>query len=640
MPIQDRLVSYTYMPLRSFLWISTLVLGLIFSIRLAISSCPGGTGGGGGGGGVPSPPTVSSRTVIDNEQGSFFNPVPGLANSAYGFFIMITSNSTGATMAPQAIKEAYSRIEGFAPLDDNGQWPYFPYAQFKSYEAAEIAAGRNPLFMTATWEGVHKPIVIVYDLFLDANQHPTTPSNTWHYAVNVGDSRFIKFWLNNYIRPIFWARVNTTRNVWVGLDETPVKRSTLGIIDNSGKFVSNAPWDAPFPQTDQAYTTAMKTFFDTAHSIAPDIRLTANVGGLDFPTQFGAIFGNQPGTVFENFWDGPAPVAFIRNFWTPIFQQVAAYSNLGKVTEFRMGATSNGTDIRSATCLYELVKGPNSFFGPMVKGTVTGYAPSAYQSWLDRLGNPTAVMTATPEPGARPGYDMFSRTYDNGIVYLNWTGTNKVITLPSGTWVDSNGSAVSSLTIADGAGAFVTHSATRVARPQISPRYGNVVKGPLSVTITDRTAGATIRYTTDGTAPTPSSPVYGGALTVSSSQTIKAIAFSGSTTPSAMSTAAYSISNSTPVVQFDHPSDSGRAASGWGTLAMNIISTSAVTVNYSITGPSSTSGTVTIFPDDNYAHLQIPAGGSLGQSFTATLTSASGATIGGGNTYTYTIATN
>ena len=43
---------------------------------------------------------------------------------------------------------------------------------------------------------------------------------------------------------------------------------------------------------------------------------------MDFPTQFQSIFGAQPGVVYENFWDGPSPVAFTRNVWAPVFQQV------------------------------------------------------------------------------------------------------------------------------------------------------------------------------------------------------------------------------------------------------------------------------------------------------------------------------
>jgi hypothetical protein len=59
--------------------------------------------------------------------------------------------------------------------------------------------------------------------------------------------------------------------------------------------------------------------------------------------------------------------------------------------------------------------------------------------------------------------------------------------------------------------------------PAISPAAGTYSTNQ-SVTITDSIAGATIYYTTDGTTPTASSKVYKGAIKVSATETITAIA--------------------------------------------------------------------------------------------------------------------
>jgi len=63
----------------------------------------------------------------------------------------------------------------------------------------------------------------------------------------------------------------------------------------------------------------------------------------------------------------------------------------------------------------------------------------------------------------------------------------------------------------------------RVALPTVQPSGGNYL-APTSVALSCTTAGATIHYTTDGSTPTTSSPVYSTPLTVSSTTTVRAMA--------------------------------------------------------------------------------------------------------------------
>ena len=86
------------------------------------------------------------------------------------------------------------------------------------------------------------------------------------------------------------------------------------------------------------------------------------------------------------------------------------------------------------------------------------------------------------------------------------------------------------------------------ATPVISPA-SQTFTGTLSVTITDSTAGATIYYTTDGTTPTIASTVYSGAITVSATQTITAIASASGFLQSSSSSQSYTLQNqvATPV---------------------------------------------------------------------------------------------
>jgi hypothetical protein len=59
--------------------------------------------------------------------------------------------------------------------------------------------------------------------------------------------------------------------------------------------------------------------------------------------------------------------------------------------------------------------------------------------------------------------------------------------------------------------------------------------------MTDAVAGAAIYYTTDGTTPTTSSPVYSTPITVSSTETLKADATATGYVRSAVTSGTYTI---------------------------------------------------------------------------------------------------
>lgn len=82
--------------------------------------------------------------------------------------------------------------------------------------------------------------------------------------------------------------------------------------------------------------------------------------------------------------------------------------------------------------------------------------------------------------------------------------------------------------------------ASQVATPAFSPAAGTYA-GTQSVTLSCSTTGSSIYYTTDGSTPTTASTLYSGAISVSSTETIKAIAAAPGYANSAIATAAYSI---------------------------------------------------------------------------------------------------
>lgn len=85
-----------------------------------------------------------------------------------------------------------------------------------------------------------------------------------------------------------------------------------------------------------------------------------------------------------------------------------------------------------------------------------------------------------------------------------------------------------------------TDSSLACATPTFTPAAGAYTSAQ-SVTIGCETAGATIYYTTDGTAPTTSSSVYSTAIPVSTTTTIKAMAAKAGNSNSDVATATYAI---------------------------------------------------------------------------------------------------
>ena len=83
------------------------------------------------------------------------------------------------------------------------------------------------------------------------------------------------------------------------------------------------------------------------------------------------------------------------------------------------------------------------------------------------------------------------------------------------------------------------------ATPTFNPAGGSYTTAQ-TVTISDTTAGATIRYTVDGSTPTASSTQYTGPITVSTSRTVNAIAIASGMANSAVGSAVYNIGATTP----------------------------------------------------------------------------------------------
>ncbi len=112
----------------------------------------------------------------------------------------------------------------------------------------------------------------------------------------------------------------------------------------------------------------------------------------------------------------------------------------------------------------------------------------------------------------------------------------------------SGATTISAIAVAMGyrnsAVASATYTLTIAAQPTPTPAF-SPASGSFSssqtVTISDTLAGATIYYTTDGSAPTTSSTQYTSPLTVSTTTTVNAIAVAANHAASTVATASYTI---------------------------------------------------------------------------------------------------
>jgi hypothetical protein len=89
-------------------------------------------------------------------------------------------------------------------------------------------------------------------------------------------------------------------------------------------------------------------------------------------------------------------------------------------------------------------------------------------------------------------------------------------------------------------------STSTVSAPTFSPG-GGTYSSSQNVTITSSTSGASIRYTLDGSTPSGTAgTVYSSPVSISSTKTLKAIAYKSGSTNSSVTSATYTITSSTP----------------------------------------------------------------------------------------------
>ena len=175
------------------------------------------------------------------------------------------------------------------------------------------------------------------------------------------------------------------------------------------------------------------------------------------------------------------------------------------------------------------------------------------------------LLSGTTPSAATPAFSPGTGTYTgsqsvaildstpSATIYYTTNGTTPTTssTVYTGPITVSSSETIEAIATASGVSSSPVGTATytiqqtsgTTATPTFSPAAGTYT-ATQSVTIADTTSGATIYYTTDGSTPTTSSTVYTGAISVSASETLQAIAVASGDTASAVVTAAYTINTS------------------------------------------------------------------------------------------------
>jgi hypothetical protein len=223
----------------------------------------------------------------------------------------------------------------------------------------------------------------------------------------------------------------------------------------------------------------------------------------------------------------------------------------------------------SATNAARDTAGPaNKFAVPTItNGKV--YVGTAYQ--LDVYGL-LGGQTQTSAPSMSPAAESFigsvvvtisDSTSSASIFYTLDGSTPSTASTPyTGPITVASSETINAIATAPGLTQSVPASASYTQTPAATPVFSlpfGTYTAVQSVLITASTPGSTIHYTTDGSTPTGSSPQYSGPLTVSSSETLQAIAVAAGYSTSNVESVPYTISGTATDVLNDPGGFTGTA---------------------------------------------------------------------------------
>ncbi len=444
----------------------------------------------------------------------------------------------------------------------------------------------------------------------------TSPVSSGVYTITVPGSTI------NYSSGFSAAQSTMTFNGSTGLDDTRLQL-TSGLTYQAGSAFYNTPVNIQSFTTDftlQLSNAGADGITFTIQGIGPTALGPAG-GGLGYGPN---ASGGTPGIgksvaikfdTYDNQGEGPNSTGLYLNGVAPTVPATdltPSGINLHSGTTFSAHVVYDGSTLALTLNDPVALKTFTTSWAVNIPATVGGN--TAYVGFTGGTGGYTSsqkigtwtLSSASGQTTATPTFSLATGTYlgaqiltisdatSGATIYYTTNGSTPTTssTQYSGPLAITSTQTIKAIAKAGTAGVSGVGSVTltiesQVATPSFSP-VGGTYASAQTVTITSATSGATIYYTTNGTAPTTSSTQYTGPISVTSSKTLEAIATASGYFNSNVGSATYTISTQTQAAMPAFSPAGGTYTSGQSVTISD--ATSGASIYYTTDGSTPTTG--------------------------------------------------
>ena len=316
---------------------------------------------------------------------------------------------------------------------------------------------------------------------------------------------------------------------------TTASYNAAGLIPNTTYSITVKAKDAAGNTSTASSTLSVKTLADTTAPTAPTALASSAIGMNSFTLTWTASSDNV-GVAGYTIYNGSTQLG-------------TATASTFSPTGLAPNTTYNIT-VKAKDAAGNVSAASTALAVKTLADTVAPSAPTALASSAITTNSFTLKWTASTDNVGVTSYTIFNGTVQLGTATA--TSYNATGLTPNTTYsvtVKANDAAGN--TSAASSALAVTTSMVAAVAPSFSPAAGTYSSAQI-VTISSTTGGASIAYTTDGTAPTESGGVvthgtlYSAPITINVTTNLKAIAFNTGYADSAPTSGTYTIKAATP----------------------------------------------------------------------------------------------